>query len=230
MSKVRDVKGIGSKKSKELRSVYNIRTINSLKRYVRKIPNIITESQRQSLKYHEKTNKKISYSEATKHINFISKNIPNILVAGSYRRKEKWIGDIDIIIFKDLEKVVNKLKEKKYIIAVLSMGESKFSGIVKLPNSDSHRRIDIMKSTPEEKPFMLLYLTGDFVQNIIMRQRAKKISCSLSQNGLVNILTGKLVKGLKTEKDIFKYLNMEYKEPHEESHKGSEYEMLSKLN
>jgi hypothetical protein len=41
--------------------------------------------------------------------------------------------------------------------------------------------------------------------------------------------TGRLVRGIKTERDIFKILNIPYKSPEERSHKGKEYELLTKL-
>lgn len=229
MSDVRNIYGIGSKKAGELRKYYNIRTIYDLRKYVRKIPEIITDAQKYGLKYHTEINTYIKPAEAEKHASFIVKNLPNSIIAGSYRRKSKKIGDIDILITGDLQKAIDKLTEKKYIIATLAVGDEKFSGIARLPNSTSYRRIDIVKTTEEEKPFALLYFTGDFVQNIIMRQKAKKMKHSLSQYGLKNLVTGKMVPHIKTEKDIFDFLKMPYKEPEDRSHDGKEKELLSNL-
>lgn len=227
MSDVRDIYGIGSKKANELRKYYNIRTVYSLRKYVRKIPEIITDAQRAGLKYHDKINKYVKYGEADRHANFITNNIPGAIIAGSYRRKSEMIGDIDILVTGELKKAVDKLTATKYIVAVLVMGEEKFSGIAKLPGTTSYRRIDIVRTTKEEKPFALLYFTGDFVQNISMRQKAKKMKFSLSQHGLKNMKTGRMVKGIKNEKDIFKYLKIPYKDPEERSHTGKD--ILSKL-
>jgi DNA polymerase/3'-5' exonuclease PolX len=229
MSDVRDIHGIGSKKANELRKYYNIRTVYALKKYVRKIPDIITDAQRSGLKYHDKINKYVKYAEAERHAKFITNNIPDAVIAGSYRRKSKNIGDIDVLVTGELKKAVGKLTDKKYIVAVLALGEEKFSGISKLPGTTSYRRIDIIKTTKEEKPFALLYFTGDFVQNISMRQKAKKMKFSLSQYGLKNTKTGRMVKGIKDEKDIFKYLKIPYKDPENRSHEGEEKEILSKL-
>ena len=229
MSDIRDVHGIGSKKANELRKNYNIKTIYSLRKYVRKIPDIITDAQRASLKYHDKISKHIPYTEADKHARFITKHIPGATIAGSYRRNSKKIGDIDVLITSNLKKTVDFLYDKKYIQVVLSLGEEKFSGIVKLPGSSNYRKIDIVKTTKDEKPFALLYFTGDFVQNIIMRHKAKKMKYSLSQYGLQNIKTGKMVKNIKTEKDIFAFLEIPYKHPTSRTHKNNENNILSKL-
>lgn len=220
MSDVRDIYGIGSKKANELRKYYNIRTIYSLRKYVRKIPDMITEAQRLGLKYHDKVNKYIKYAEAEKHAKFITDNIHSAVITGSYRRKSKKIGDIDVLVTGNLQKTVDMLTRKKYIIAVLSLGEEKFSGIVKLPNTTSYRRIDIVKTTDAEKPFSLLYFTGDLVQNISMRQKAKKMKYTLSHYGMKSIKTGKMVKSIKNEKDIFDFLKIPYKKPEDRSHTG----------
>lgn len=219
MSDVRDIYGIGYKKANELRRYYNIRTVCSLKRYVRKIPDIITDNQKSGLKYHDKIVNSIKYKEAEKHVKFILKHIPGALIAGSFRRKENKIGDIDVLITGNIKNAVDKLTKNKYIVSELASGDEKFSGIGKLPNSSSYRRIDIVKTNREEKPFALLYFTGDFVQNISMRQKAKKMKYSLSQHGLRNIKTGRMVKNIKSEKDIFEFLKIPYKNPEERSHK-----------
>jgi DNA polymerase/3'-5' exonuclease PolX len=229
MGDVRDIYGIGSKKANELRKYYNIGTVYSLRKYVRKIPDIITDAQRAGLKYHDRINNCVKYEEAERHANFITNNIPGAIIAGSYRRKAKMIGDIDVLVTGELKKAVGKLTAKNYIVSVLAVGDEKFSGIAKLPGTTSYRRIDIVRTTKEEKPFALLYFTGDFVQNISMRQKAKKMKFSLSQHGLKNMKTGRMVKGIKNEKDIFKYLKIQYKDPDERSHNGKEKEILSKL-
>lgn len=229
MTDVREIYGIGSKKATDLKKYYNIRTVSTLRKYVRKIPDIITDSQRTGLRYHDKISKHITKSEANKHANFILKHIPTSTIAGSYRRNAKKIGDIDVLVTSSLKNAVDKLTDKKYIVATLAVGDEKFSGVVRLPGSTTYRRIDIIKTTKEEKPFALLYFTGDFVQNIYMRQKAKKMKYSLSQHGLKNLNTGKMVKSVKNEKDIFKFLNIPYKHPEDRTHKGKEREILSGL-
>lgn len=220
MGDIRNIHGIGAKKAMDLRKHYNIRSISILKRYVRKIPNIITDRQRIGLKYHDKIYKQISWDSADKHAKFIKKTIPGATIAGSYRRGDRRIGDIDVLVTTDIQKVVDKLTAKKYIVATLSSGDSKFSGIVNLKNN--YRRIDIVQTTKQEKPYALLYFTGDFVQNISMRLKAKKMGYSLSQHGLKKNKTGRFIKPLKTEKDIFNFLKIPYKPPDKRSHSGKE--------
>lgn len=218
MGDIRDIYGIGDKKANELRKYYNIRTIHNLRKYARKIPNIITDPQRVGLKYHTRINHKVTYKKAEKHVKYIMRQLPGAIVAGSFRRRASKIGDLDIIITSNLSRAVGKLIDKGYIVATLAHGDEKFSGIAKLPGHESYRRIDIIKTTQEQKPFALLYFTGDFIQNIHMRQKAKKKGYSLSQHGLRNIANNREVKSIKTEKDIFKFLNLDYVKPEDRSH------------
>ena len=230
MVDVREVYGIGSKKATELRKYYNIRTVYALRKYTRKIPDIITDAQRTGLKYHDKISKSIGFDEAEKHIKFILKVLPSAVIAGSYRREEKRINDIDVLVIEDLKYVLDALKDKGYMVAILAMGDEKMSGIGRLPGTSSYRRIDVIKTTEVEKPFALLYFTGDFVQNISMRQKAKKMKYCLSQRSLTNNKTGKAVASIKTEKDIFDFLKIAYKKPNERSHKGIEKTTLGALS
>lgn len=230
MEETREVYGIGSKKANELKKYYNIRTVSALRRYVRKIPEIITETQKTGLKYHDKISNPILRKLAEKHVDFIKKHIPTAIVAGSIRREESKINDIDIIVTMPLKKAITILTNANYIIDTFMFGDDRFSGVVKLPNSQSYRKIDIIQTTKEEKPFALLYFTGDFVQNITMRQKAKKKNYSLSQNGIKNLKTGRMITGIKSEKDIFGFLDIPYKEPHQRIHKGIEKKTLTRLS
>jgi DNA polymerase/3'-5' exonuclease PolX len=216
MSDIREVYGIGNKKAVDLIKHYNIRDVKTLRKYVRKIPGLVSDIQKISLKYHDKISKPISYKDASIHVKKILKIIPSATIAGSYRRKQKTIGDIDVIIKTNMKHTINKLVKAGYIIAELECGDKKFSGISKVYNS--YRRIDIIYCTKEEYPFSLLYLTGDFVQNISMRQKAKKLKYSLSRYGLMNTKNNRYVNNIKTEEDIFKILNIKYKEPEFRSH------------
>lgn len=215
MESVRDVYGIGSKKANDLRTCYNIQTVQSLRAYVRKMPDILTDTQREGLKYHNRTKKRMSYDEAGKHAAFIKRHVPGATIAGSYRRKLKTIGDIDVLITTDIKKVVAALYSKKYILVTLAMGDNKFSGIARLPRTQSYRRIDIIKTTKKEKPFALLYFTGGATQNISMRQKAKKMGMVLSQHGLYSVKTKKPMGPIKNERDIFNMLGIDYKAPHD---------------
>ena len=146
-------------------------------------------------------------------------------IVGSYRRGAKTSGDIDIIITSDDKKVfvdfVDKLIEKEIITSdgVLSRGGTKSLVVAKLPNSDTARRVDFMYTSKQEYPFAILYFTGSKYFNTVMRGRALSMGYTLNEHGF-HVMDGKK-KGAKfdrifaDEKEIFQFLKMIYKEPHE---------------
>ena len=86
-----------------------------------------------------------------------------MMIVGSYRRGAADSGDIDVIITSGADdmgvhkRFVKELQSSGIITDVLSTGKTKTLAIGKLPDSDKHRRIDIMYSPPDEYSFCLLY-------------------------------------------------------------------------
>jgi len=106
----------------------------------------------------------------------------------------------------------------KIITHILSRGKSKSLTLGRLPGKPA-RRIDVLYSPPDEYAFAVLYFTGSKAFNTVQRQRAVDRGYTLNEHGIHHFKKG--VKGEKvegkftTEKDIFDFLEMAYKEPHE---------------
>ena len=152
-------------------------------------------------------------------------------LVGSYRRKAKDSGDIDILLTsKDSELgkelMTNFIKEllktdKLDSSLVFSSGSTKFMGLGKINNY--YRHIDIFYYSEKEYPFALLFSTGSGQFNIEMRADAIKKGYSLSEKELVYKDSSKITseeyksdigKDYPTEeKDIFDFLNLKYIEP-----------------
>ena len=144
-------------------------------------------------------------------------------IVGSYRRGAKDSGDIDIIITAQNEKpfiqIVDELIKQKIIVSVLSRGPSKCLVMAKIPSSKYVRRVDFLFTPPEEYPFAILYFTGSKNFNTMMRQHALNMGYTMNEHGLYKVINktkGEKVQHIfKTEKDIFDFLNLEYKKPEE---------------
>lgn len=158
-------------------------------------------------------------------------------IVGSYRRETKNSGDIDILITinrnvtfdkrtKTLKKFIETLQDANYILANLNNGSKKYMGICALlgkgqttKNKECEfgniaRRIDVLITSREEYPFALLYFTGSYELNIIMRKRAIEMGYILNEYGLKSNFKGKKIKnGLNSEKEIFNFLGYEYLKP-----------------
>jgi DNA polymerase/3'-5' exonuclease PolX len=186
--------------------------------YLENIYKLLNEKQKIGLQYYNDLLIRIPYAEGMNHHKVISSKIDSTItfeMVGSYRRKNKDMGDIDILIknqdgFK-LTSIVTKLKSSGYIMETLASGKNKFMGICKLDNLPA-RRIDILVAEPSYYYFALLYFTGSYNFNIYMRRIALKKNLSLSEYGFKDNKTKEFVKieNICSEEDIFKYLDIPY--------------------
>jgi len=221
-----DVYGIGPKKAQELVE-QGITTIEQLRSNQNQLLN---ETQKVGLKYYEDILKRIPRSEIENY-NTLFKSIflknANYEIVGSYRRQAADSGDIDIIITSESSQTfttfIDTLIKKKVIIEVLSRGPSKCLVITKINSGAVARRVDFLYTTKEEYPFSILYFTGSKIFNTIMRRQALTMGLTMNEHGLYKMENKKNLKEQKekvehnfeSEQDIFKFLNMEYREPWE---------------
>ena len=218
------VYGIGPKKAKEF-VAKGITSIEDLKENT----GLLNNAMKIGLTYFEDIEKRIPREEIDIYKKvfegIFSKVTPpnsSFEIVGSYRRNAKTSGDIDLIITnkdndqKAFSKFIDALIKEKVIVEVLSRGKSKSLTITKIENKPA-RRVDFLYASPEEYPFSILYFTGSKIFNTIQRQRALKLGYTLNEHGLYHIENGKKTdkvdKTFDSERDIFKFLGMEYIEP-----------------
>jgi DNA polymerase IV len=223
------IHGIGMVKAKELVEKFKITSIKELEEKLEINPKILNSKQKIGLEYHLDTQQRIPKKEMDLHSRKIKKltkdNIDRDLqidIVGSYRRGTLDSGDIDILLTinrkvtqdkrtKILKKFISILTEADYILADLVNGSKKYMGICKLKNGAIARRIDILITSQEEYPFALLYFTGDFQVNIVMRKKAIELGYTLNEYSLKG--SPKIL--LTTEKEIFNFLGFKYLKPSE---------------
>jgi DNA polymerase/3'-5' exonuclease PolX len=66
---------------------------------------------------------------------------------------------------------------------------------------------------PAEFPFAVFYFTGCDTFNVAVRAHAQTRGFTLNEHGLTHVTSGLEVKGVKTEKDIFSLLKLQWREP-----------------
>lgn len=208
-----DIYGIGPVKSNELIQKHNITSIEQL----RQNTHLLNNKQIIGLTYYEPLLQRIPYSEMEKHSEFIEKSIKKTdknaisSIVGSFRRKKPDSGDIDVLIIsnKSIKEIVSDMNE--YILEILALSDKKFMGICKF---DIPRRIDMLITPLHEFPYAQLYFTGSKEHNIMMRKKAKQFGYSLNEKNLDPIKKD-IPKApiMNNEKDIFDFLNIEYKNP-----------------
>jgi DNA polymerase/3'-5' exonuclease PolX len=220
------VHGIGPTKAKELIDKHKIRSIADL----RSKQELINDVQKMGLKYYEDSLERIPREEMEEHEKRIKAVIPDSMIVGSYRRGAETSGDIDVLIkAKDsFKNIVTSLKEQKYIVDILGLGLKKCMAFVKLNSDSKARRLDLLMTPEKEYAYAQLYFTGSDTFNVAFRKYALTKGYTLNEHGMKPIREAADVPFLGSEKDIFKFLNLKYKEPIERINEDSVVEKKKK--
>jgi apurinic endonuclease APN1 len=221
--------GIGPQQAKKFIKD-NIKTIKDLENKVKTGEIILNHQQMVGLKYHDDLNKLIPRTDANKIVvnikNIIHKEKQwkdlEIIHAGSYPSGKTASKDIDVLIFdpriktrKDLETssllpdILEFLVEKKIILETLSLGKTKFLGLV--PGSSGSnfvKHLDIRLIPIESKVPAYFYYTSGGKFNQMIRQVAKSRGYRLSEWSLTD-LNGKVIP-VESEEEIFKILKISF--------------------
>lgn len=242
LDKLQEITGIGPSKAQKLFSE-NITLdrlikidFDNLNENDATILSYLTNHQKLGVKYYHHLAKRIPYNEISKmelYINKIIKKIDsklNIVICGSYRRKQKDSGDIDVLIYHnnlkkkgDIEKSLhlsnildNFIKDNFIVDNLTSINKpSKYMGFCKLKFHKFIRRIDIRMVPYDSLASSLLYFTGSGDFNKNMRTYALSKGYTLNEYGLYKLINNTKTFKIKTieEKDIFRILKLEYVEP-----------------
>ena len=214
-----------------------LKTLEDLKRHGK-----LTRQQEIGLKYYDEFLERMPREEAGKIEEVVKKAALDVnpgleaFACGSYRRGKPTCGDVDVIVShpdgKSHEGVMTTLlqclKSSGFLTDDLTLSDigehRKYLGVCKLPGENTkHRRLDIIVVPYNEWACSLLYFTGSDYFNRSMRLLAKKNGMSLSEHslnkGVIRKGSEKIFEGtplpIFTEKDVFDYLGLEYREPHE---------------
>jgi len=214
--KLANLYGVGPVKIKDL-----MEKVNSFEE-LKKKPELLNDKQKIGLKYYDDMIQRIPMYEGKKHYDIINKTFNKTYkdiefeLVGSYRRQNSDMGDIDVLIKNrpdlELKNLITELKSSGYIIETLANGKNKFMGLCKLSPELPARRIDILIADPSYYYYALLYFTGSYQFNIYMRRIALQKDISLSEYGFKD-KNGKIIDTtdkIKSEKDIFDYLEIPY--------------------
>lgn len=220
-----EIYGVGPKKAKDLVTA-GISSVLEL----RGKQELLNDIQRVGLKYYEDILARVPRAEIDEYKKIFETAFDKVKVGGShfeivgsYRRGAQESGDIDVIITSPDPRVfksfVEDLKKAGVILpdGILSFGPSKALVVGKLAGAQFARRIDFLYTNQEEYPFAVLYFTGSKIFNTVMRGRALSLGYSLNEHGMYKMdgkkKGEKVAHVFKSEKDIFDFLGMDYREP-----------------
>ncbi len=220
-----NIYGVGPKKAEQL-IADGYTTVEQLRAAAAKDAKLLNKNQRIGLAYYNDLLLRIPRAEMDEHAATLMAAKPAALegvIVGSYRRGQPNSGDIDMLIRtaspsvdagQALADFVAALRVKGYIKEVLAHGEHKCLAISQLPGQPA-RRLDLLVTPPEEFPLAVLYFTGSDTFNVAMRAHALTRGFTLNEHALTQVSSGKPVTGIKTERDVFTVLKVQWREPHE---------------
>lgn len=224
---IMNIYGIGPVKAKQLVKEYSVKDIPHLREIVNANPKLLNAKQKIGLKYAEDLMLRIPRTEMEEHEALLESQIPkgfNMRVVGSYRRGASTSGDIDVLLCapkmsvevatKEFAMFCQKLQDAEYMKDILALGPKKCMGVCQLRGSTPARRIDLLMTPKDEYAYAELYFTGSEKFNIAMRQHALDRGYTMNEHGMKPVKEGVPVPPtMKTEKDIFKFLDYPYVAP-----------------
>ncbi|MFH1714927.1 MAG: DNA polymerase/3'-5' exonuclease PolX [Elusimicrobiota bacterium] len=141
------------------------------------------------------------------------KDLANITIAGSYRRKKQTIRDLDILVTSTAPSVViDHFTKYNNIAKITAKGETKSTIIL-----NSGLQVDLRVVPKDSYGSALHYFTGSKEHNISIRQLALQQGLKVSEYGVFK--GAKKIAG-KTENEIFKVFNLPYIEPELRENRG----------
>ncbi|PIZ76533.1 hypothetical protein COY05_01060 [Candidatus Peregrinibacteria bacterium CG_4_10_14_0_2_um_filter_38_24] len=236
-----EIRGIGPKKVKALYLNLKVQSINDLKEACEKhkvrdllgmgkkteneIMKAISEHAYFSTKRHLISE---AMQEAKRVISFMEKcdDVKRIGYAGSLRRRQETIGDIDILVTvknpkKSSETVMTYFNSYREILTILSKGDTKSSVVLQ-----SGIQVDLRVIDDESFGAAMHYFTGSKDHNIKIRDLAKKKGLKINEYG---VFKGEKMIAGKTEEEVFKSVGLPYIIPENRYNNGEiEYGLKNK--
>jgi DNA polymerase (family 10) len=138
------------------------------------------------------------------------KSVKQVDYAGSLRRGRETIGDLDLLVAaesRNAKKISESFTKLDPVEEVLLSGATKTS-----VRTSEGIQVDLRIVEAESYGAALMYFTGSKEHNVALRGRANDMGCKLSEYGLFEEDTDKLIAG-KTEQDVYHALKLAWIPP-----------------
>jgi len=222
--KLMNIKGLGPKKVLALYQEFQVETKDQLKDILQepeKLAKISIKAKtianlKEALEENYQGKSRINISEiydeitnlltAVKQINYVTE----AHVAGSFRRLESTIGDIDIIITckpEHIENISQEYIQLRFFKKIINQGQTKITAI-----SQSNIGVDLRMIEHSQLGACLQYFTGNRSHNIQIRQLAKDKGMKINEYGLFKIDDDSLIESANEVK-IYELLGLQFVPP-----------------
>jgi DNA polymerase (family 10) len=225
-----EIEGIGPKTAQKLYTELEITSIDELEKAaenkkIRQLEGFGEKSEQdilRNIKMHRSHQKRYllgyKFKDAQEIVEILKnrKGIQRVNLAGSIRRRKSTIGDIDILIAIEgnSDEIMDFFTSIEEVDVVLSRGERKSTVVLK-----NGVQADLMIIEQETYGAALQYFTGNKSHNIKLRNIALDKNWKLSEYGLVDKGSEKIIAG-ETEEEIYKALGLRYIVPELRTDRG----------
>ena len=215
------ITGVGPKHVKIIKEKLKVKNINDLKiaclsDKVMNLEGFGEKSQNNilaSIKEYKKLDKRLNLKDADDLAKSIIDYLRNskikidyLEVAGSLRRGQETIGDIDILVSsKEVDELKNYFLRFKHFKTVIASGPTKISVI-----TENDIQIDLRLVDDSSFASAWIYFTGSQNHNVHLRKIAKFKKLKLNEYG---IFKNDIAIATKSEKDVYKILDLTYIPP-----------------
>ena len=232
-----DISGLGPKNILKIYQEFGITEIADLKKLIDDgtlagLPGLggkSAEKIKKSIQWMEQFGERARMDEALSIADTIYNSLKNlegvqqIEIAGSLRRSNETIGDIDLLIAAEESYAVSIFEvftTHERVVEVLGKGDTKSS-----VRTQEGRQVDLRIVAPENFSATLMYFTGSKEHNLVMRSRARDRGMSLNEYGLFKLnddgeTNWDAPVPTVTETDIYRELGLHYIVPELREDKG----------
>lgn len=141
------------------------------------------------------------------------KEVEQIEAAGSFRRRQETVGDIDLLVIgKDHKKIIDHFVNHPEAVHVTAHGDTKGSFIM-----EGDQQVDLRVVDKESWGSALQYFTGSKEHNVKLRGFAKEQGIKLNEYGAYK---GEEKVAGETEASMYECLGMQYIPPEMRSDRG----------
>jgi DNA polymerase (family 10) len=218
---------LGPKRVKALHQALDIKNLDDLKEaaennriqtvegFGRKTEQRILEN----LKQDTAAEKRIKLLEAEQRVEPLlqylekTKDIKEVIVAGSYRRRQETVGDLDILVTcKEDARVMDRFVDYEDVEKVVSKGDTRSTVILR-----SGLQVDLRVLPQVSYGAALHYFTGSKSHNIAVRKIAGQKRFKINEYG---VFRGDNRVAGKTEQEVFEKVGLPYIEPELRENRG----------
>jgi DNA polymerase (family 10) len=151
-----------------------------------------------------------------------NKNVQNIILAGSLRRRKETIGDIDILVSSENPKeVMDRFVAYEEVVEIIAKGDTKSS--IRLADG---MQADVRVVPKESFGAAMQYFTGSKAHNVKVRKVAISMGLKINEYGVYNKKSDEKIAG-KDEKKVYEALGLAYIPPELREDRG-EVELAQK--